>query len=358
MKKLIFSLLILLPGCVIAQSSSYSPTSGFEDHKDGQGLNHTSGAISFGTYNTSTLAYLQTHSNHPIYFGSNSNANPKVVLSTNGLLGINLADGVMPAERLEIKNGRLSLTGWENEGKPTGIDFTNNAGNTNAAFLGMMDATTFGFKSYASNQYEVVFKNVAGLARVGIGTTNPGVALDVNGTIRLNALAGADRSIVKIKTNNVLAKVAAQPTVSISPFEFTYSDQGTLTKSNTGYIPGFSSATWSPIGSYHYVEKTLNLPQGSTIKSFTAYLLDNNASGRMQACFTVLNNVSGAKDIYCVSTNSDNLNAVPLSNNINKIVDNNLYSYIIRVESINNGGFQGGWFADMGFGAIKFNVGY
>lgn len=360
MKKLAFALLILMPFYTKAQFSSYDPATGYEDHKLGRGLNHTDGTISLGTYLSGIVAYIQTHSNHPLYFGNNSNATPKVVLATSGYLGVNLADGVMPAEKLEIKNGRVSLSGWENINKPAGIEFTDNAGTSSVAFLGMMDNTTLGFKSYTTNQYEIVFKTVSGQSRLGIGNTNPIHTLDVNGTIRLNALAGTDRSLVKVKTDNTLSAFTTQPTISISPFEFTYSDQGMLNESNVGYVPGFASATWSPLGVYHFVEKNLQLPQGATIKNFTAYLLDNNSNGKMEACLRIMNNVTGATNAYCVITQNDNPNAVALSllSDIGDIVDNNQYNYLLRVQSLNNGGFQGGWAADMGFGAIKVNLGY
>jgi hypothetical protein len=360
MKKLVFALLILLPCYTKAQSASYDPATGYEDHKLGRGLNHTDGTIGLGTYLSSNVAYIQTHSNHPLYFGNNSNATPKVVLATGGYLGVNLADGVMPAEKLEIRNGRISLTGWEDANKPTGIEFTNNAGSGSVAFLGMVDNVTLGFKSYTTNQNEIVFKTVSGQARLGVGNTNPNYTLDVNGTIRLNALAGTDRSLVKVKTDNTLSAFTTQPTISISPFEFTYSDQGMLNESNVGYVPGFASATWSSLGAYHFVEKTLQLPQGSILKNFTAYLLDNNPNGKMQACLSIMNSTTVATNTYCVLTNSDNPNAVALSlpSTIDDVVDNNQYIYIIKVESLNNGNFNGGWAADMGFGAIKISVGY
>jgi hypothetical protein len=139
-KYTIFLIILSLTLKSNAQFSLYSPALGYEDHKNTYGLNHTDGTIRLGTYAVTVATYFQTHTNHPLYFGTNNTAIPKVVLASPGYLGINLADGVMPAEKLEIKNGSIALYGWESPSKPTGIEFTNNAGTLSRAFLGMIDA--------------------------------------------------------------------------------------------------------------------------------------------------------------------------------------------------------------------------
>lgn len=361
MKKYTFILLLLSFSFNIqAQFSSYSPALGYEDHKNLYGLNHTDGVISLGTYALPASTYFQTHSNHPLYFGNNNSATPKVVLTSPGYLGINLADGVMPAEKLEIKNGSIALYGWESPSKPTGIVFTNNAGSTASAFLGMLDAQTFGFRSYTTGLNEIVFKTVSGSARVGLGNTNPTSALDVNGTIRLNALAGSERGLVMVKTDGTLRRFSDQPLTSVAPTDYTFSDMGMLNDSDVGYDASPTFGTWSPFGMYHFIEKSLQLVQGSTIKNLTAYFLDNNGSGKMQACLRISDNSNGVATIYCVNSSTDNATIQPytLAADISEVVNNNAYSYILRVESVTNALGSGPWNSSMGVSGVKFKIGY
>lgn len=345
---------------VFAQFSLYSPALGYEDHKNTYGLNQTDGTIRLGTYALTTATYVQTHSNHPLYFGTNNSVTPKVVLASPGYLGINLANGVMPAEKLEIKNGSIALYGWESPSKPTGIEFTNNAGSLSRAFLGVIDAQTFGFRSYTTGSNEIVFKTVSGNVRVGLGNTNPITTLDINGTIRLNALAGSERGLVMVKTDGTLRRFNDQPITSVAPTDYTFSDMGMLNDADVGYDASPTFGTWSPFGTYHYVEKSLLLVQGSTIKNFTAYFLDNNGSGKMQACLRVTDNSTGVASVYCVNSATDNATVQPytLASDISDVVNNNAYSYILRVESVTNTLGTGPWNASMGISGVKFKIGY
>lgn len=344
-----------------AQSSSYNPLLGHEDNKNTFGLNHTNGTISLGTYAISSGTYLQTHSNHPLYFGNGSLFSPKVVLSTAGNLGINLADGVMPAEKLEIKNGSIILNGWESPAKPTGIEFTNNAGTTPRAFLGMKEDLSFGFKSYTTGLYEIVFRRFnGGGSQVGLGTTNPQANLDVDGTIRVNALAGTARSLVIIKTDYTLRRLINQPIMSVAPTDYTFSDSGMLNESNVGYDATPSFGVWLPFGTYHFLEKTLQLIEGSTIRNFTAYIKDHNGSGKLQVCLKIINNVSGTTLNYCLNSSVDDASIQPysLSSDIAAIVNNSTNTYVLRVESVTNALANGPWNSEMGIGGVKFKVEY
>lgn len=359
-KYVLFLILLSLALKSTAQSSSYSPALGYEDHKNTFGLNHTDGTIRLGTYALTTATYFQTHSNHPLYFGTNNSSTPKVVLAAPGYLGINLADGVLPAEKLEIKNGSIALYGWENASKPTGIEFTNNAGTLSRAFVGVIDAQTFGFRSYTTGLNEIVFKTISGNVRVGLGNPNPIYTLDINGSIRLNALAGSDRGLAMVKTDGTLRRFNEQPTISVAPTDYTFSDLGMLNDSDVGYDASPSFGNWLPFGTYHFVEKSLQLLQGSTIKNFTANFIDNNGSGKMQACLRIINNTTGATNVYCVNSANDNANAQPytMSSDIAEVVNNDTYSYVLRVESVTNALANGPWNASMGICGVKFKIGY
>lgn len=361
MKNHLLSILLIMSlFSASGQSSSYSPAMGYEDNKNTAGLNHTNGTISLGTYASSTSSYLQTHSNHPLYFGNGNFFIPRVVLSTDGNLGINLTDGVMPAEKLEIKNGSLKLTGWESPSKPTGIEFTNNAGTVPRVFFGMMDNLAFGIKSYTTGLYEMAIKILGSGNWVGLGNETPQANLDIDGTIRVNALAGTARNLVIIKTDNTLRRLVNQPLTSIAPTDYTYSDAGMLNESNVGYDASPSFGTWLPFGTYHFLEKPLQLVEGSTIKNFTAYLMDNNGSGRMQVCLKIISNTSGVIQSHCLNSSADNATTQPysLSADIAAVVNTGMYSYVLRVESVTNTLANGPWNANMGIGGVKFKIEY
>lgn len=354
---------IVLFGTINAQSIEYSQTAGLSIKKDNIGLTHTDGTISLGTYMSSALprAYLQTHSNHPLYFGINNSSTPSIVLNTNGNFGVNMPDDILPAEKLEIRNGRLGLYGWETPSKPTGIVFTNNAGNTEVGRLGMRDATTFGVFSNTTNQFEFISKTL-GTSKFGLGI-DPTYELDVNGNIRIENLSSVNgRGIVMIADTDDFWNFEVQPTINISPFDFTFSDEGSLSGGNANFTPSPNYSLWStsPSAVYHYVEKPLDLIQGSTIRSFSANLFDNTAGGRIRACLYVQNSLTGAiSNSYCLSTTAQASSIQQLSQNtINHVVNNQTNTYFIRVESLDNLQNQGPWFNTLGFGTMKLDVGY
>jgi hypothetical protein len=176
----------------------------------------------------------------------------------------------------------------------------------------------------------------------------------------LNALAGSERGLVMVKIDGTLRRFNDQPITSVAPTDYTFSDAGMLNDSDVGYDASPTFGTWSPFGTYHYVEKSLQLPQGSTIKIFTANFLDNNGSGKMQACLRVSDNSTGVASVYCVNSASDNASVQPytLASDISEIVNNNVYSYVLRVESVTNALASGPWNANMGICGVKFKIGY
>jgi hypothetical protein len=358
---LVINCAFLVSGTLIAQSISYDPGNGIETIKNGIVLDHTDGTIRLGVFSSSLQTYIQTHSNHPLYFGTN-NSTPKVVLGLNGNLGINLPDGIMPTEKLEIKNGSIGFSGWESNIKPNGIVFTDDAGLNSKAFFGYSTGIFNGlaFKSLTTNLEEIRFMEISSQPRISLGDVSDNQTLNINGDMRFNSLGGSTRSLVLTNTSSVLIKSNTSPTQSISPFSFTFSDQGNLANANVGFYPSFSQSVWIPYGSYHFVEKALLLPEGSTIKNITAYLTDNDVNNRMSMCLQIINSSTGASNSYCLVTNTNSPNNLPYSfqNDLNIIVENQAYSYVLRVEPLSNTSSSGVWNSSMGFGAIKVSMGY
>lgn len=363
-----FLIVILFVHCIVlsvySQSSSFDPDNGFEDIMDGRSLNHTDGSIRFGIYNLGNRSYLQTHSNHPLYFGTNNTASPKIVLALNGNLGINFPDGFFPSEKLEIKNGGISFNGWENNSKPGGIVFTNDAGSEEKVFMGYASPSNIygglALRSFTTNSDEVTFRD-NGEPRLGVGQTSPITTLDVNGEIRLNALSGTKRALILINTSSTFVKSISSPTISIAPSSFTMCESGNMADSNLGFLPSSTvPSSWIPIDIYHFVEKALSLPNGATLKNIVAYMTDNDTNNRMSTCLNIINSSTGATNSYCAVTNVNSPNNLPYSFNsdLDTIVDNAQYSYVLRVESINNASGSGVWKANMGFGVIKIDMTY
>src|SRR5438045_4110383 len=73
---------------------------------DGIVSKSSSGVVEVGTYVNSSSAYIQTYSNHPLYFSTN-NGSAQVSLLTNGNLGVG---NTSPTYKLDV-TGTTRITG-------------------------------------------------------------------------------------------------------------------------------------------------------------------------------------------------------------------------------------------------------
>lgn len=126
----------------------------------------TDGTTQVGFYTSSGSAYVQTHTNHPLYFTTN-NGGVQMALSTAGNLGIGTS---APAYKLDV-NGRMRLT---YNGNTAGIWFNKQDNSGASAFAGNYDDSTWGvYTTYGGGwQFLLDHKN----SKMGINVV-PKVAL-------------------------------------------------------------------------------------------------------------------------------------------------------------------------------------
>ncbi len=147
-----------------------NPLSKLEVFGSGFGFQQNDGTVSVGTYTSATGGWLGTRSNHPLHFYSNNSAE-RMTLSTAGNFGIGTTN---PTYLLDV-NGRGRL---RHNGATAGLWF-NKADNTEAAFVGMFNDTTFGF--YGSSGWSSGFDVKNNL--LGVGVLNPTAPLSFPNSI-------------------------------------------------------------------------------------------------------------------------------------------------------------------------------
>jgi hypothetical protein len=123
------------------------------------GFTHTDGTVKLGSYITSGGGFLGTGTNHNLYFMTNFLT--KMAVLQNGNIGI----GTTTPNYLLDVNGRGRL---RHNGASAGMWY-NKADNTEAAFVGMYNDTTFGF--YGGNGWSSGFDLKNNL--LGVGVLNP-----------------------------------------------------------------------------------------------------------------------------------------------------------------------------------------
>lgn len=137
----------------------------------GIGLSHTNGAVEIGTYVNSNGGWLQTHSNHPMFFATN-NSSAQMTLTPAGNLGIGT---IAPADKLSVQTGSASCGLTHTDGVVTIGTWVGSFNNSPAGWLGTKSnhplhlfATNNGWgNTGGAPTMTVSWRNV------GIGTTAP-----------------------------------------------------------------------------------------------------------------------------------------------------------------------------------------
>lgn len=132
-------------------------TSGSENTLIGYSANVSSGVL-FNATSIGSNSYVS--SNNSLVLGSINGVNNA---TADTKVGIGVND---PSEKLEIGNGRLRFRGFPGAGSAHGITWTNNAGTTDRAFIGMENDDFIGIYNFGFGAWNVRVHNSSG--EVGI----------------------------------------------------------------------------------------------------------------------------------------------------------------------------------------------
>lgn len=142
MKKNIINFIILFPlwglGGIFGQSVTIVPsntvnTEFLKINKPGIGLDHRlpNGLVGVGTYASSAGGYIQTHTNHPLYFATN-NGNNQMALLVNGNFGIGVN---VPTQKLHVEGNAYVSGNLDSDGSVSANTLTVGGGSTINKFI-------------------------------------------------------------------------------------------------------------------------------------------------------------------------------------------------------------------------------
>ncbi len=168
---------------------------------DSKGFNHTDGTIGIGTYVGNGGGWLQTHTNHPLFFTTND-GNTQMALTTNGRLGIGTKT---PTTRLDVLSPIANVAKFSSTINQSYLIFYQNTVNP-TGYVGT-------FNDFANNSFEIGTTTVFGRLFLNNYGTNS-VSLTPTGYIKL----GDDNDIntPAIKTKKLTGTTAATEVTSVS----------------------------------------------------------------------------------------------------------------------------------------------
>ena len=295
------------------------------------GFTHTDGAVKLGSYITSGGGFLGTGSNHDLFFMTNFSSKMSILQNGNVGVGTNT-----PTYLLDI-NGRPRL---RHNGASAGMWY-NKADNTEAAFAGMFNDSTFGY--YGANGWTAGFDVKNG--QLGIGTLDPTAPLSFANTVgnKINLFGdattphygiGIQAALLQLYTNNSSADIAfgyGRSATFIEAMRIKGNGKvGIGTNPATDYTlhlrnQGFGSNTL-------LLESAANL--GNALENNLTFKSNNNFTGAIKATGT---SASQARLGFFTGADASEGNLVErmtIANNGNVGIGNKVPSYKLHVEDI------------------------
>lgn len=166
-KSLFFTVnLLIINTLSFAQSTLILPNSTpshiLKTGTSSKGFSHIDGTIGVGTYLGNGGGWIQTHTNHPLYFGTN-NGIAQMALTTNGRLGIGT---ISPATNLDVISTGSNVAKFTSATNQSTLLFAQNT-NSVTGYVGT-------YNDFANNSFEI-----------GTSTPTGSIFLSTNGTPRL-----------------------------------------------------------------------------------------------------------------------------------------------------------------------------
>lgn len=166
-----------------------------------KGFSHTDGTIGIGTYVGNGGGWLQTHTNHPLYFATNDQ-NAQMALTTNGRLGIGTKT---PATILEVLSPVSNVAKFASSINQSYLIFYQNT-NSPTGYIGTLN-------DFANNSFEMGTTTVFGRLFLNTFGTNS-VTITPTGYIKLGNYE--DNALPAIKTKKLTGTTAATEGASVS----------------------------------------------------------------------------------------------------------------------------------------------
>lgn len=334
MKKILFLLLFIsfkmFGQAVTIVPSSTNNTEFLKINKNGIGLDHRTpnGLVGVGTYANANGGFIQTHTNHPLYFGTN-NSGIQMTLNTNGYLGIGFGVSTLPDKLLDV-NGRMRI---RHNGSTAGLwmsNSTNGLSDADGAFFGMENDNKAGI--WINNAW-----------RFGVNNA---------GEISTTSMVGSGYRMVLASPNGVLLSNFQPQVWSISAAAFTPLTTGSaqFVKSTTSvYFSSGSSIMVAPV----------NLPTGVNVTEVVVFYKNSDPTNTLRVRLDALvlaNSNIGAVSTPIIATGDlgmvTGIQSASLSLSPGEISINNANrAYYLRVTS-------NVWSSDMAIYGVKITYTY
>jgi hypothetical protein len=334
MKKFLFlSLFIsfkMFGQAVTIVPSSTNNTEFLKINKNGIGLDHRTpnGLVGVGTYANANGGFIQTHTNHPLYFGTN-NSGIQMTLNTNGYLGIGFGVSTLPDKILDV-NGRMRI---RHNGSTAGLwmsNSTNGLSDADGAFFGMENDNKAGI--WINNAW-----------RFGVNNT---------GEISTTSMVGSGYRMVLASPNGVLLSNFQPQVWSISASAFTSTTTGSaqFVKSLTSvYFSSGSSIMVAPV----------NLPTGVNITEIAVFYSNsdptNTLNVRLEALVLANSNIGGVNTPTVATKSLGTVTGIQSATltivSGENLIDNTNRAYYLRVSS-------NAWSNNMAIYGIKITYSY